>query len=59
MHSVSLDHPSPKPHKKLHHPFKTTKKSNSTLSSNSNASSQHQSNITPPDSPTAPGRKFK
>lgn len=45
MTTIALDHPSPRSHRKLTHPFKSAPKS-----------SKHN---TPPDSPTLPTRKFK
>lgn len=50
MATIALDHPSPRPLRKLH-PFKSVPK---------RTSLQHQNSGTqPPDSPTLPGRKFK
>ncbi|XP_058461535.1 probable Rho GTPase-activating protein CG5521 isoform X1 [Malaya genurostris] len=72
MASISLDQPSPRPHRKLHHPFKpavtkppktapppipSTGGPVSTLTQHSHQQQQYTSGTgTPPDSPTFPGR---
>lgn len=61
MASVSLDHPSPRPLRKLH-PFKSgPKRSHHVMSvvGGIGGGGGVVSGYTPPDSPTMPGRKFK
>lgn len=59
-HTVSLEHASPRPLRKIHHPFQSTgkRKSHSTASSTSSGHHQQPSSNTPPDSPTF-NRRFR
>lgn len=56
--TISLDHPSPRPLRKLH-PFKVVPKKSSTTIQPPLTQQIHSINSTPPDSPTFPVKNLK
>lgn len=54
MTTISLEHPSPRLHRKIPHPFKSGPRKSASTSA-----APVTLQTTPPDSPTLPGRRFK